>query len=395
MKRLALPVVLVLALVSAPLSGRPFRGGGGGGFRGGFGKRLQGGNTGAASDKKAFAPLVLAYKGFARLDANQDGVLDPAEMAAIRKPEVRQQVEALDTDKDGRIRKEDLRTRAVAMVQERAAKLPATMLERFDANKDGGISVAEAKQAGAREAMLAVLAGFDKNGDQSLAGDEIPVIAAALTGLAVKAPVSRLQGMLGTLPAGTPPAREFIHFALDLDGNGTATPEELQTFLTKAIGEAAVPYALGKAQLPNLPKQARPAGATRPPPAAAGEPARPPDPATRPRPGLPATPATTPSPGGPSNPPPPARPAQPAAPATPVTTTTPSTPTAADPAPSPAATAGPVTAPTPPAHPQAVSAQSPAREVLFPGGGQPGTTAAETEIQQDILGSDAENDLLW
>jgi len=95
----------------------------------------------------ATATLAVAKPGFGparerptfeQLDADGDGALSQAELAA----QGQKRFAAADADGDGLLSAEELATRA----QERIAKRTDAMIERFDKNGDGALSAEEMPQ---------------------------------------------------------------------------------------------------------------------------------------------------------------------------------------------------------------------------------------------------------
>jgi Ca2+-binding EF-hand superfamily protein len=199
-----------------------------------------------AEERGAFAPLVRAFKGFDRFDENRDGYLDAAELAKIKRPELRKRIMDLDGDKDGRIAKAEIRARTVSLLQERTQALVQKLRQRFDTDQDGTVSLSEAKQAGAPANVLQALGRFDKNGDEKLAAEEVKAAERAFIGLTLKAKVARLQELVGQATPTGKPVREFLVFVLDTNGDGKASMQELTEFLDLALGKEATPYALGQ-----------------------------------------------------------------------------------------------------------------------------------------------------
>lgn len=370
MQRPARLLVAILLIATTTLTAAPrFRGWGAGR---GSAPDAPPGHSDDPDDRSAFAPLVKAFHAFDRLDRNRDGVLDATELAQIRRPDLRAQIDTLDHDRDGNIRRADIRIRTIEMLRERAARIPAAMIAKFDTNGDGSVSIVEARQAGARPGVLEALAGFDRNGDQRLAGDELQAIEGAIIGLVLKPRIARLANLLANGQQKHSPASGFLSFVVDGDGDGQISPAELEAFLDQSLGEAATPYALGRLGIPS------PATAASPP--AVGNPTGPFD-------SRPAAPPRSSDPAGKSSG---AGTTEPASPPT-VTATAP----ANGPAPRPAITTQHGHAPSTRISPPAITTQPPPREILFPNA--PGTppSTSEHDLQQEFLGSDAENDLLW
>lgn len=76
---------------------------------------------------------------FAAMDANGDGQVTQAEIAAQRSAKIA----AMDTDKDGNLSEAELLAGHEARKEERQAQMAKRMVARMDANKDGVVSLAE------------------------------------------------------------------------------------------------------------------------------------------------------------------------------------------------------------------------------------------------------------
>ena len=76
---------------------------------------------------------------FARVDADKDGKVTRAELAAFRAARLTE----VDTDKDGKLSPAELKAQAMQRAAERADDMVARMVKRLDSDGDGMISTAE------------------------------------------------------------------------------------------------------------------------------------------------------------------------------------------------------------------------------------------------------------
>lgn len=178
-------------------------------------------------------------------DANGDGRLDPAELAALRE-DLSERVEsrlglrfgrllpfvrhmafrrvkwAFDVNGDGRLDREE-RMALVLALEHRCQVIRQRILAEFDANGDGRLGLEElaAARAAFRERLAArraeVLARYDVNGNGVLDPDEREALRQDL--------VARLQAR-----------REAILAEFDANGNGVLDPDEIAA-LKQAIRE--------------------------------------------------------------------------------------------------------------------------------------------------------------
>jgi Ca2+-binding EF-hand superfamily protein len=166
----ALVAGLLLFPVSSGFAQRGGPGGPGGGGRGGPGpcgmnfiERFDEDGDGKISQ----AEFPTPEKRFARLDANQDGFIEKSEMPGrMGRHHGRgwgNLIEDFDKDGDGKLSKDELPG-------------PADRFSRLDANEDGFIDPTEAHRGGPRQGkgwgML--IEDFDKDGDGTLSKDEFP-----------------------------------------------------------------------------------------------------------------------------------------------------------------------------------------------------------------------------
>lgn len=101
---------------------------------------------------------------FSDLDANADGQLTAAELdahAAARFAEA-------DTNGDGVLNAEELAARSDREVSERMEKRIAKMIEKMDANDDGGLSLDEMQRRDSAE----MIAKLDTNEDGTVSAEE-------------------------------------------------------------------------------------------------------------------------------------------------------------------------------------------------------------------------------
>lgn len=110
---------------------------------------------------------------FAALDADGDGRVTEAEIAAHRAAEIA----GLDADADGFLTAEELSAHQMRMAQQMADKRSAQMLERLDADGDGRIGVAE-MMMGAHGDQSQMFARLDANGDGAITQEEIAALRA-------------------------------------------------------------------------------------------------------------------------------------------------------------------------------------------------------------------------
>lgn len=82
---------------------------------------------------------MMPVLNFEELDTDKDGRITKAEIDAQRQA----RVTAADANGDGLLNAEELAAMELAKLTERAADHAARMIERFDANADGQISAAE------------------------------------------------------------------------------------------------------------------------------------------------------------------------------------------------------------------------------------------------------------
>lgn len=101
---------------------------------------------------------------FDGLDADQDGKLSPAELAAHREA----MFTAADANNDGLLSKDELAAHQTAMMAERMALRTERMLERRDVNGDGNLSLEEMGKGPAEAAF----SRMDTDGDGMLSKDE-------------------------------------------------------------------------------------------------------------------------------------------------------------------------------------------------------------------------------
>lgn len=87
---------------------------------------------------------------FAAMDADADGKITAAEMDAFRSAKIA----AADTDGDGFLSAEEMQAMAMAQMQMRAKAGAERMLDRFDADKDGKVSLAEMEPRSDTERMV-------------------------------------------------------------------------------------------------------------------------------------------------------------------------------------------------------------------------------------------------
>lgn len=101
---------------------------------------------------------------FKQADANSDGALSKEEMSAARM----KRLESADSDKDGFISANELSEHHIARMREHQDKHFTGFSERFDANKDGKVSMDELKNFDPPH-----FAKADANGDGKLTQDEM------------------------------------------------------------------------------------------------------------------------------------------------------------------------------------------------------------------------------
>jgi Ca2+-binding EF-hand superfamily protein len=96
---------------------------------------------------------------FAALDANSDGVITQSDLSAAAQA----RFAALDADEDGQVSPTELAARAEMHAEDRRARHAGAMLERFDTNGDGSLSLEEMSTGDRAERMFA-RADADKDG---------------------------------------------------------------------------------------------------------------------------------------------------------------------------------------------------------------------------------------
>lgn len=119
----------------------------------------------------ALSPVNAATKGgermsFEQLDANNDGALTEAELAA----HATARFTAADTDGDGFLSADELTASSQKRNSERAAKRLERLMEHRDANNDGKLSAEEMAPSQDRAAKRFERA--DKNDDGTLSAEE-------------------------------------------------------------------------------------------------------------------------------------------------------------------------------------------------------------------------------
>jgi Ca2+-binding EF-hand superfamily protein len=119
----------------------------------------------------AFTPVSASAKGgervtFEQLDADSDGALTPAELAA----HAATRFEAADANGDGFLTSEELTAMAKADANKRAEKRIEKMIKHRDADGDGKLNVAEMTPSEDRQTRRFERA--DKDGNGSLSAEE-------------------------------------------------------------------------------------------------------------------------------------------------------------------------------------------------------------------------------
>ena len=104
---------------------------------------------------------------FEEIDTNADGKVTMEELQAHRKA----RFEAADTNGDGKLSAEEMTAAAQARKAERMAKRSARMIEKFDANDDGALSLDEMPGQGDR--MGKMFERVDADGDGAITKEEM------------------------------------------------------------------------------------------------------------------------------------------------------------------------------------------------------------------------------
>lgn len=108
---------------------------------------------------------------FATLDANGDGQITQAELRAAGEA----RFTATDTDGNGALSAEEL----IRSDAERAAERVTRMIERFDTNGDGELSLAEMPRRGGKDRGAKMFERFDANGDGAISETEFEAMREA------------------------------------------------------------------------------------------------------------------------------------------------------------------------------------------------------------------------
>lgn len=108
----------------------------------------------------------MAAFDFAAADADKDGKITQAEMAALRAAEVA----GIDADKDGKISTAELKAMHMARMEARATRMADEMVARMDSDGDGALTAAE---MAARPAMPWLFDMIDADGDGAVTEAEI------------------------------------------------------------------------------------------------------------------------------------------------------------------------------------------------------------------------------
>ncbi|EJN01640.1 hypothetical protein [Phyllobacterium sp. YR531] len=113
----------------------------------------------APAVKEATKASGHEHKRGARIDTNDDGVLDQAEFTNIDR------LKEADTDKDGTLSKQEIEAMAMKRVVERQAQ---RMTKRLDVDGDGVVTIAEVEKQKAKRFAL-----MDRNDDGKIDKSEM------------------------------------------------------------------------------------------------------------------------------------------------------------------------------------------------------------------------------
>ncbi|MFN4157438.1 MAG: EF-hand domain-containing protein [Gemmobacter sp.] len=108
----------------------------------------------------------LAMPAFEALDTDGDGRITREEMQAQRAA----RVAALDADGDGKITLEELKAHHMRQAEDRAERMARRMIESMDSDGDGALSAAEL--AAGPAPMMAMFDRIDTDGDGAISKDE-------------------------------------------------------------------------------------------------------------------------------------------------------------------------------------------------------------------------------
>jgi len=189
---------------------------------------------------------------FARFDVKNENRVLMAGLPKRVKNENLKQLESLDKNNDQILTLDEVRNSFNGELSVALKKLPDQILAKFDANKDGKLSLEDLSKDSHREKAAQLINFFDNDNSGAVEQSELNALMPYLTAFVISKRLEKIRRFMGKELQQLPKVAQALVYLLDADGDLILSEKEILLPIENAFGSKVAELLTGKKIWPDF-----------------------------------------------------------------------------------------------------------------------------------------------